>query len=155
MQDGKRGLGAAAVFIARNRFAVLEKASNQLVIKNLNNETTKQCAAPPGAPTDAIFYAGTGALLCRSEDKARACFAFPLSLFPVRPSCGTPADALLGGPAGSKTHRVPENRTSAVYATCLYRAAECDSVSASRLRASDATLLPCPEVSRMHCAPHQ
>ena len=72
-QDGKRGLGAAAVFIARNRFAVLEKASNQLVIKNLNNETTKQCAAPPGAPTDAIFYAGTGALLCRSEDKARAC----------------------------------------------------------------------------------
>ena len=70
-QEGKRGLGAAAVFIARNRFAVLEKGSNTLLIKNLQNEVTKKCAPPPGAPTDAIFYAGTGALLCRSEDKVR------------------------------------------------------------------------------------
>lgn len=59
------------MFIARNRFAVLDKASNQLLIKNLQNEITKKCAAPAGAPTDAIFYAGTGTLLCRSEDKAR------------------------------------------------------------------------------------
>ncbi|CAL8462821.1 g2355 [Coccomyxa elongata] len=67
--DPKRGMGASAVFIARNRFAVLDKSSNQLLIKNLQNEITKKCAAPPGAPTDAIFYAGTGTLLCRSEDK--------------------------------------------------------------------------------------
>lgn len=32
------------------------------------NEITKKCA-PPCATTDAIFYAGTGMLLCRSEDK--------------------------------------------------------------------------------------
>jgi len=69
MQEGKRDVGGSAVFIARNRFAVLDKSSNQLLIKNLQNEITKKCAAPPGAPTDAIFYAGTGALLCRSEDK--------------------------------------------------------------------------------------
>ena len=65
-------MGGSAVFIARNRFAVLDKSSNMLLIKNLQNEITKKCACPPGAPTDAIFYAGTGALLCRSEDKVGA-----------------------------------------------------------------------------------
>ena len=70
-QEPKRGMGGSAVFIARNRFAVLDKSSNQLLIKNLQNEITKKCASPAGAPTDAIFYAGTGTLLCRSEDKVR------------------------------------------------------------------------------------
>ena len=68
MQEAKRGLGAAAVFIARNRFAVLDKGSGQIQIKNLRNEITKKVAAPLPT-TDAIFYAGTGTLLCRSEDK--------------------------------------------------------------------------------------
>ena len=68
VQDGKRGVGAAAVFVARNRFAVLDKASNQILVKNLRNEVTKQCASPLPV-TDNIFYAGTGMLLCRSDDK--------------------------------------------------------------------------------------
>lgn len=68
VQEPKRGQGTSAVFIARNRFAVLDKGSNQIVIKNLNNEITKK-APSPCATTDAIFYAGTGTLLCRSEDK--------------------------------------------------------------------------------------
>ena len=68
MQEAKRGLGAAAVFIARNRFAVLDKGSGQIQIKNLRNEITKKVSAPLPT-TDAIFYAGTGTLLCRSEDK--------------------------------------------------------------------------------------
>lgn len=68
LQDSKRGLGASAVFIARNRFAVLDKVSNSIQIRNLQNEITKQCA-PPCATTDALFYAGTGTLLCRAEDK--------------------------------------------------------------------------------------
>lgn len=66
--EPKRGSGSSAVFIARNRFAVLDKGGNQIVIKNLNNEITKK-APSPCATTDAIFYAGTGTLLCRSEDK--------------------------------------------------------------------------------------
>jgi coatomer protein complex subunit alpha (xenin) len=66
--EAKRGTGVSAVFIARNRFAVLEKGSNQIVVKNLRNEITKKCASPCGT-TDGIFYAGTGMLLCRSEDK--------------------------------------------------------------------------------------
>mmetsp|Transcript_26643 Transcript_26643/g.44622 ORF Transcript_26643/g.44622 Transcript_26643/m.44622 type:complete len:1240 (+) Transcript_26643:71-3790(+) len=66
--DSKRGTGSCAVFVARNRFAVLDKSSHQLVIKNLRNEVTKKCT-PPCASTDAIFYAGTGSLLCRSDDK--------------------------------------------------------------------------------------
>lgn len=67
-QDAKRGSGAAAVFIARNRFAVLDKSSNTILIKDLNNEVTKKAAAPM-AGADGIFYAGTGTLLVRSEDK--------------------------------------------------------------------------------------
>ncbi|MEW5314346.1 MAG: hypothetical protein WDW38_005854 [Sanguina aurantia] len=66
--EAKRGLGVSAVFIARNRFAVLDKTTSTLQIRNLQNEITKRC--PPPCPTaDAIFYAGTGMLLVRSEDK--------------------------------------------------------------------------------------
>eukprot|EP00245_Coleochaete_scutata_P006026 TRINITY_DN20136_c0_g1_i1.p1 TRINITY_DN20136_c0_g1~~TRINITY_DN20136_c0_g1_i1.p1 ORF type:complete len:1228 (-),score=277.17 TRINITY_DN20136_c0_g1_i1:960-4643(-) len=67
-QEAKRGIGSSAVFVARNRFAVLDKNHNQIIIKNLRNEVTKK-TAPPCATTDAIFYAGTGNLLCRSDDK--------------------------------------------------------------------------------------
>lgn len=67
-QEAKRGLGTAAVFIARNRFAVLDRTANTIQIRNLQNEITKKCA-PPDSTTDCIFYAGTGMLLCRSEDK--------------------------------------------------------------------------------------
>ena len=66
--DSRRGQGSSAVFVARNRFAVLDKSSHQILVKNLRNEVTKKCA-PPDAQTDAIFYAGTGCLLCRSEDR--------------------------------------------------------------------------------------
>eukprot|EP00850_Spirogloea_muscicola_P013255 SM000089S23811 [mRNA] locus=s89:157950:162915:- [translate_table: standard] len=67
-QEPKRGLGSSAVFVARNRFAVLDKAHNQILIKNLRNEVTKKCATPCST-TDSIFYAGTGSVLCRSDDK--------------------------------------------------------------------------------------
>lgn len=68
-------MGAAAVFVARNRFAVLDKASNQILVKNLRNEITKQCASPLPV-TDNIFYAGTGMLLCRCDDKVRLLIGF-------------------------------------------------------------------------------
>jgi hypothetical protein len=67
-QEAKRGLGTSAIFIARNRFAVLDKTTNTIQIRNLQNEITKKVLAPC-ATTDAIFYAGTGMLLCRMEDK--------------------------------------------------------------------------------------
>ncbi|KAK9691029.1 hypothetical protein RND81_09G171600 [Saponaria officinalis] len=66
-QDAKRGLGGSAVFIARNRFAVLDKSTNQVLVKNLKNEIVKKSSLP--IATDAIFYAGTGNLLCRAEDR--------------------------------------------------------------------------------------
>mmetsp|Transcript_31726 Transcript_31726/g.82114 ORF Transcript_31726/g.82114 Transcript_31726/m.82114 type:complete len:1227 (-) Transcript_31726:281-3961(-) len=66
--DAKRGVGSSAVFIARNRFAVLDKSNGQIQIKNLRNEITKKCPAPDSS-SDALFYAGTGLLLCRCEDK--------------------------------------------------------------------------------------
>ncbi|GFP95169.1 coatomer subunit alpha-1 [Phtheirospermum japonicum] len=67
VQEAKRGVGGSAVFVARNRFAVLEKSTNQVLVKNLKNEIMKKGALP--IATDAIFYAGTGNLLCRSEDR--------------------------------------------------------------------------------------
>ena len=74
-EDAKRGTGGgSAVFIARNRFAVLDKSTGQeevvvvLVVKNLKNEVVKKIPLPIPT-TDAIFYAGTGTLLCRCEDK--------------------------------------------------------------------------------------
>ncbi|XP_068638932.1 coatomer subunit alpha-1-like [Aristolochia californica] len=67
MQEAKRGLGGSAVFVARNRFAVLDKSSNQVLVKNIKNEIVKKSTLPFAA--DAIFYAGTGNLLCRAEDR--------------------------------------------------------------------------------------
>eukprot|EP01135_Chromosphaera_perkinsii_P004839 Nk52_evm3s299 gene=Nk52_evmTU3s299 len=62
----KKGLGTCAVWVARNRFAVIDKTHN-ILIKNLKNEVTKKLQ-PPHPGTDAMFYAGTGHLLLRSEE---------------------------------------------------------------------------------------
>ncbi|KAH7280342.1 hypothetical protein KP509_37G062500 [Ceratopteris richardii] len=67
-QEPKRGVGVSAVFVARNRFAIIDRASNQIVLKNLKNEVTKKCPLPLSS-IDALFYAGTGNLLCRAEDR--------------------------------------------------------------------------------------
>ena len=62
--EGKRSSGLTAVWVARNRFAVLDK-SHSLVVKNLKNEVTKKVSTPN---CDEIFYAGTGMLLLRDTD---------------------------------------------------------------------------------------
>ncbi|XP_061177948.1 coatomer subunit alpha-like isoform X2 [Saccostrea echinata] len=62
--EGKRSSGLSAVWVARNRFAVLDRTHN-IVIKNLKNEITKKVQAPN---CDDIFYAGTGCLLLRDAD---------------------------------------------------------------------------------------
>jgi len=63
----KRGTGSSAVFVARQRFAVLDK-NRQILVKNFQNEVTKKCA-PPHPSTDQLFAAGTGSLLLRSEER--------------------------------------------------------------------------------------
>ncbi|KAG1362151.1 coatomer subunit alpha-1 [Cocos nucifera] len=67
MQEARKGSGGSAVFVARNRFAVLDKSNNQALVKNLKNEIVKKSPLP--VATDAIFYAGTGNLLCRADDR--------------------------------------------------------------------------------------
>uniref|UniRef100_A0A1D1YPU5 Coatomer subunit alpha n=1 Tax=Anthurium amnicola TaxID=1678845 RepID=A0A1D1YPU5_9ARAE len=67
VHDARKSPGASAVFVARNRFAVLDKVTNQAIVKNLKNEVVKKSALPIAA--DAIFYAGTGNLLCKAEDR--------------------------------------------------------------------------------------
>ena len=59
--EGKRGSGNSAIFIARNRFAVLEKATQTITIRDLQNNSTKSFKAP--SVVNEIFYAGTGQLL--------------------------------------------------------------------------------------------
>ncbi|ORX48002.1 coatomer protein alpha subunit, partial [Hesseltinella vesiculosa] len=65
MDDGKRGTGHSALFIARNRFAVLDKTNQQIQIRDLTNTVTKSFKTP--VPVNEIFYAGTGALLMSTQ----------------------------------------------------------------------------------------
>lgn len=62
--ESKRASGFTALWVARNRFAVLDR-NHQLIIKNLKNEVTKKVQTPP---CDEVFYAGTGMLLLRDPD---------------------------------------------------------------------------------------
>ena len=69
--DGKRGscMGPAC-FIGRNRFAVLDRSTRQIVIKNLDNETTKR-VQPPVPTVDGMFDGGaSGRLILRADDRA-------------------------------------------------------------------------------------
>lgn len=62
--DSRRGQGLTAVFVGRDRFAVLDK-SRKLVIKNMQNEDTKLKST---VNCDEIFYAGPGRLFLRDGD---------------------------------------------------------------------------------------
>nr|XP_002131264.1 coatomer subunit alpha [Ciona intestinalis] len=62
--EGKRASGLTAVWVARNRFAVLDR-THTIVIKSLKNDIMKKIQVPG---VDEIFHAGTGALLLRSAD---------------------------------------------------------------------------------------
>ncbi|KAJ3382907.1 hypothetical protein HDU92_004501, partial [Lobulomyces angularis] len=59
--DSKRGDGQNAIFVARNRFAVLDKPNLQVHIKDLKNEITKQFKTP--ANIIDIFFAGSKNIL--------------------------------------------------------------------------------------------
>ncbi|KAK3689964.1 coatomer WD associated region-domain-containing protein [Podospora appendiculata] len=59
--ESKRGQGNSAVFVARNRFAVLNTAAQNVDIKDLTNNTTRSFK-PPHGTTD-IYFGGTGNLL--------------------------------------------------------------------------------------------
>lgn len=60
----KRYQGAPAIWVARNRFAVLDPSKN-IIIKNISGETLRKLTTPS---CENIFYAGTGALLLKSFD---------------------------------------------------------------------------------------
>ncbi|KAI1340692.1 Coatomer, alpha subunit [Xylariaceae sp. FL0016] len=59
--DSKRGPGNSAIFVARNRFAVLNTATQTVDIKDLSNNTARSFK-PPHGTTD-IYFGGTGNLL--------------------------------------------------------------------------------------------
>lgn len=62
--DSKRSPGLTAIWIARDRFAVLDR-THQIQIKSVKNDLIKQLTTKV---CDEIFYAGTGMLLLREVD---------------------------------------------------------------------------------------
>ena len=64
--DARRGSGNSAVFIARNRFAVLDKSKQNIDVKDLSNATTKSFKPPVN--TNEIFYGGSGNLLLATSN---------------------------------------------------------------------------------------
>ncbi|TKR92815.1 hypothetical protein L596_007393 [Steinernema carpocapsae] len=63
--EGKRSSGLAAVWVARNRFAVLDK-NQQIVIRDLLNRDNRKLEQ--NTPIDDIFYAGTGLLILKNAE---------------------------------------------------------------------------------------
>uniref|UniRef100_H2YWH8 Uncharacterized protein n=1 Tax=Ciona savignyi TaxID=51511 RepID=H2YWH8_CIOSA len=61
--DSKRASGVTSIWVARNRFAVLDR-THTIVIKNLKNDIMKKIQVPRCE----IFYAGSGSLLMRNSD---------------------------------------------------------------------------------------
>ncbi|KAI0848829.1 Coatomer, alpha subunit [Daldinia vernicosa] len=59
--DSKSGSGNSAIFVARNRFAVLDTSTQNIDIKDLSNNTARTIKPPPG--TTDIYFGGTGNLL--------------------------------------------------------------------------------------------
>ncbi|KAK7426301.1 hypothetical protein QQZ08_007202 [Neonectria magnoliae] len=59
--ESKRGTGNSAIFVARNRFAVLNTSAQTIDIKDLSNNVTRS-VKPPVGTTD-IYFGGTGNLL--------------------------------------------------------------------------------------------
>ncbi|KLO13353.1 coatomer subunit alpha-2 [Schizopora paradoxa] len=66
--DGKRGSGQSALFVARNRFAVLNKTSQLIEIRDLSNAIVK--TVKPPVQTTEIFYGGTASLILASTNSA-------------------------------------------------------------------------------------
>uniref|UniRef100_A0A0R3S0K2 Coatomer subunit alpha n=1 Tax=Elaeophora elaphi TaxID=1147741 RepID=A0A0R3S0K2_9BILA len=63
--EGKRSPGVAAIWVARNRFAVLDK-NQQITIRDLSNRENRKIEL--NVPIDDIFYAGTGLLLLKNNE---------------------------------------------------------------------------------------
>ncbi|GJE94788.1 coatomer subunit alpha-2 [Phanerochaete sordida] len=62
--EGKRGSGQSAIFVARNRFAVLNKTSQLVEVRDLSNSVVKTIKPP--VQTNDIFYGGTASLILSS-----------------------------------------------------------------------------------------
>ncbi|KAF9010448.1 Coatomer, alpha subunit [Hymenopellis radicata] len=62
--DGKKGSGQSVIFVARNRFAVLNKATQLIEVRDLSNSVVRSIKPP--VQTNEIFYGGTGCLILSS-----------------------------------------------------------------------------------------
>ena len=68
-QDVKKGSALGGIFIARDRFLILEKSTRQLIIKSFQNDIIKRITSPY-SNIDNIFFGGImGRVLLKTEDK--------------------------------------------------------------------------------------
>ncbi|BFZ56746.1 hypothetical protein PYCC9005_003794 [Savitreella phatthalungensis] len=63
---GKSGPALSAVFVTRNRFAVLDKSKQTIELRDMNNAVTKTIKTP--AATNEIFYGGPGNILLSTNN---------------------------------------------------------------------------------------
>jgi coatomer subunit alpha len=66
--EAKKGTGTTSVWVARNRFAVFSKDSQNIDIKDLNNSVTKSIKPPVPAVMD-IHFGGAGMLLLCTQNQ--------------------------------------------------------------------------------------
>ncbi|KIJ61628.1 hypothetical protein HYDPIDRAFT_31228 [Hydnomerulius pinastri MD-312] len=62
--DGKHGTAHSAIFVARNRFAALNKTTQLIEVRDLSNSVVKSIKPP--IQTNEIFYGGTACLILSS-----------------------------------------------------------------------------------------
>ncbi|KAI9509049.1 coatomer subunit alpha-2 [Russula earlei] len=62
--DGKRGTGHSAIFVARNRFAVLNKTTQRIEVCDVSGAVVRGITPP--VQTNEIFYGGTASLILSS-----------------------------------------------------------------------------------------
>ncbi|CBZ51893.1 AT3G15980 protein, related [Neospora caninum Liverpool] len=83
----------SVAFVARNRFAMIDKAgATSLGVYNMNNELCKKVELP--CPVDRLFFGGNNRLILKSEDKLR--------LFEV-PTCRVYPEVQCGGGGGIRS----------------------------------------------------
>jgi len=66
-QEVRKGQGISVVFLARDRFLVLDK-SKQLLVKNFQNEVIKRLSSPVANPDGLCFCGISGRFIVKNED---------------------------------------------------------------------------------------
>ena len=100
LAEPSRGTGSAAVFTARNKFTVLDRAARSLIVKGFAANDQGKRVKPPYPAADNLFASSTpGRVLVRAED--RICLFELQSRRVVAELAGVPVKYVVWSPDGS------------------------------------------------------